>query len=159
MDEGIKGGLPFVCEKINRTLNGGDYISGTDIIGSIKNNKYIDSIIHENEILISKDYTSTSNIIGKNEQLFTEMNMSSKLNVFSSESIGMKDVDNVPIQLEQLFSREYIKFSNNLYGINIPHYELLKRNMYNWFCKLNKMEILECDNILCKYFLISNNTN
>ena len=151
--------LPFFCEIPNRTLNGGDFITGMDIMGSNKNNPCIDEIIQKNELLLSSDYTSTSNIIGKNEQMLVDMANKSKINVIDSKMIGTKDMDNNSIMIENLFSRDYIKFDNNLYGINIPHDDLMKRHAYNWFCKLTESEILRCDTILCKYILMAHSIN
>ena len=156
MDEGIKNNLPFICDKKNNTLNGGDFIAGTEIIGASKNNPHIDNIIRSNELLISQDNTQASNIVGKNEQLLNTMINHSKINVIDSKHIGVKDTDNRPIGLEELFSRDYIKFDSKLYGILIPHDQLIRRHAYNWFCKLSEYEVFQCDNILCKYFLMSN---
>jgi hypothetical protein len=156
MYEGTRNNLPFICEKSNNTLNGGDFIAGLDILGSPKNNPHMQTIIRANELLISQDYTSASTVVGKNEQLFSKMIGESKLNVIDSKHLGVKDIDEKPILLEDLFSRDYIKFDNLLYGILIPHEQLLKRTAYNWFCKLSEIEVLQCDTILCKYFLMSN---
>ena len=146
---------PFVIDKLNDTLNGGTYIASTDIIGSSKNDPVIEELIQLNELLISRDYTSTSDIIGTNEEVLSKMIIDSKINVVDSKHFGSKDVNGKPIMLEDLFSRDYIIFDELHYGILIPHSKLLKRTAYNWFCKLNEEEVLRCDNILCKYFLSS----
>lgn len=151
--------LPFFSEIQNNTLNGGEFITGMDIMGSDKNNTHIDELIQKNELLISNDYTSASNIIGKNEQTLVDMANNSKINVIDSKFIGTKDIDNNCITVDHLFSRDYIKFDNNLYGINIPHDNLMKRHSYNWFCKLTESEILSCDTILCKYILMAHSIN
>lgn len=153
MYNGLRNNTPFVIDKSNNTLNKGDYIPSTDIIGANKNDPVIEELIQSNELLISKDYTTESIITGKNEALFGDMILSSKINIVNSKHLGCKDVEDKPIMLEDLFSRDYINFDSLLYGIMIPHRELMKRNAYNWFCKLSEAEILSCDNILCKYFL------
>ena len=155
MYEGLKNNQPFVIDKVNDTLNGGHYIASTDIIGCNKNDPVIDEIIQANELLISKDYTSNSVIVGSNEDMLSKMITSSKINVIDSKHFGSKDIDGKPVMLEDLFSRDYIMFDDLHYGILIPHSKLLKRTAYNWFCKLNEEEVLTCDNILCKYFLTS----
>ena len=66
--------------------------------------------------------------------------------------IGVKDKNNDPILLETLFSRRFNNFCGNMVGLNIPESELLKRTNYNWFCKLNKYEVINCDNILGNLF-------
>tara|TARA_B100001027_G_scaffold214450_1_gene186697 strand:+ start:841 stop:1815 length:975 start_codon:yes stop_codon:yes gene_type:complete len=151
--------LPFFSEIQNNTLNGGEFITGMDIMGSDKNNTHIDELIQKNELLISNDYTSASNIIGKNEQTLVDMANNSKINVIDSKFIGTKDIDSNCITVDHLFSRDYIKFDNNLYGINIPHDNLMKRHNYNWFCKLTESEIFSCDTILCKYILMAHSIN
>lgn len=155
MYEGLTNNRPFVTDKINDTLNNGHYIACTDIMGSLKNDPVIDELIQRNELLISKDYTSESDIMGTNEDTLNNMIVASKINIIDSKHFGRKDVHGKPIMLEDLFSRDYIEFDHLHYGILIPHSMLLKRTSYNWFCKLNEEQVLTCDNILCKYFLTS----
>ena len=156
MDIGCSNGLPFVVEKQNKTLNHLSFIPGLDFFGGNKENSVLYEMVNHQEYLISNDNTSTSNIVGMNEKYLMDLNESSKLNVIDGGTIGVKDGNLKPVQLEALFSRDYIQFENSMLGIYINHNELIKRTSYNWFCKLKESEIFDSDFILSKYFVLSN---
>ena len=156
MEEGCKNNLPFVVEKTTSSLVQSSFVPAFEFFGGNKNNEIICKMVAENEKLISKDVTSESNIVGTHETYLYELNNQSKLNIVDGKLIGIKDENMMPIKLEHLFSNEIIHFDPSIYGIYINHAELSKRHAYNWFCKLNEQDIFTCDNILCKYFLLSN---
>tara|TARA_B000000557_G_C20808621_1_gene458870 strand:+ start:375 stop:1355 length:981 start_codon:yes stop_codon:yes gene_type:complete len=156
MQNGCTNNLPFVIEKQNRTLNQLTFIPGLDFFGCNKENSIVCEMVSHQEHLISNDNTNTSNIVGMNEKFLMDLNYKSKLNVVDGGSIGIKDSDLKAVELENLFSRDYISFQNPMFGIYINHDELLKRNSFNWFCNITESEIFDSDIILSKYFVLSN---
>ena len=51
----------------------------------------IDELIQNNELLISKDYTCESDIMGINENVLNNMIVASKINIIDSKHFGCKD--------------------------------------------------------------------
>ena len=156
MEDGCVNNLPFVVEKTNRSLLQSSFVPGLEFFGAKKDNEIVCKMVTENEKLISKDVTSESDIVGTHETYLYELNRQLKINIVDGKLIGIKDTNMKPIQLESLFSTEFIQFDPSIYGIYINHAELSKRHSYNWFCKLTEHDIFDCDAVLCKYFLLSN---
>ena len=74
------------------------------------------------------------------------------MKLVDGKNIGIKDKDNNQVLLETLFSKRFNNFSKNISGLYIDYDELLKRTNFNWFCKLNKQEVINCDNTLGNLF-------
>ena len=74
------------------------------------------------------------------------------MKLVDGKNIGVKDKNNNQILLDTLFSKNYNNFCNLMFGIYIDDEELLKRTHYNWFCKLNKNGIANCDNTIGNLF-------
>jgi len=127
--------------------------------GCDKFNKKIKEYIHFIEIILSTDYTNES--IFKNKlDLWWNMQIEKNPNevlLVPSSLIGLKNNENKKIHLEQLFETENIIFNNNFYGILIPYEELLKRNKYEWFLRMDRKQLLNGNFILAKYFVLSSN--
>ena len=68
--------------------------------------------------------------------------------------IGTKDANDKRIMLEDLMSSKSIKFSDNNIGLYMPHNQLVKRKIYNWFCKMNEEQVLNT-NCAFSYYILS----
>ena len=68
--------------------------------------------------------------------------------------IGTKDANDKRIMLEDLMSSKSIKFSDNNIGLYMPHKQLVKRKIYNWFCKMNEEQVLNT-NCAFSYYILS----
>ncbi len=68
--------------------------------------------------------------------------------------IGTKDLNDKKIMLEDLMSTQKIIFSENNIGLYMPHKELKKRKIYNWYCKMSEEQVL---NSYCSfsYYMLS----
>ena len=74
------------------------------------------------------------------------------MKLVDGKNIGIKDKNNKPVLIETLFSQRYNNFCKNMIGLHIDEAELLKRTNFNWFCKLSKDEVKNCDNTLGNLF-------
>lgn len=68
--------------------------------------------------------------------------------------IGTKDVNGKRIYLEDLMSTEPINYSENNIGLYMPHKQLIKRKVYNWFCKMSEEQVLKT-NCNFSYYMLS----
>ena len=68
--------------------------------------------------------------------------------------IGTIDEKDKRIMLEDLMSTQPIKFSENNIGLYMPHKELIKRKIYNWFCKMSEEQVLNT-NCTFSYYMLS----
>jgi hypothetical protein len=68
--------------------------------------------------------------------------------------IGTKDANDKRILLEDLMSSKPIKFSENNIGVYMPHKQLVKRKIYNWFCKMSEEQVLNT-NCAFSYYMLS----
>ena len=70
--------------------------------------------------------------------------------------VGVKDMEDQPIYVEDLLSENYIHFYENMYGIWIPACQILKMRKYEWFTRLSAKQVLEANTMLSKYILVAN---
>ena len=144
----------YVFENINKihTNNSLNFFPDPKFIASIKESETIEALIRDVELLISNDQTDESYFLGElNKYCFKYIN-NNNMKLVDGKNIGVKDKNNNLILLDTLFSKNYNNFCNLMFGIYIDDEELLKRTHYNWFCKLNKNDIVNCDNTIGNLF-------
>lgn len=153
---------PFVFEKVNRYCNiqegkKMDYVPDINMMGSEKNSPVIYSLIRSIKLDLDKGHISSENdFIGKTSFLINKYINEEEIAIVDGYAIGIKDKNNKPIELEDLFSyNKKIDFSDNLYGINLPREEILKRNKYNWLPALNEEDVLKSNINIAKYIKVS----
>lgn len=144
----------YIFENINKihTNNQLPFFPDPNFIGAKKNSETIESYIRDIEILISKDQSDESYFLGEMNKYCYKYINSGLMKLVDGKYIGIKDKNNDPILLETLFSKRFNNFCGKMIGLNIPETDLLKRTNYNWFCKLDKYEVINCDNILGNLF-------
>jgi hypothetical protein len=144
----------YIFENINKihTNNSLNFFPNPKFIGSIKESETIEALIRDVELLISNDQTDESYFLGELNKYCFKYITSNNMKLVDGKNIGIKDKDNNQILLDTLFSKNYSNFCNFMIGIHIDDEELLKRTHYNWFCKLNKNDVLDCDNTLGDLF-------
>lgn len=150
---------PFVCEALNRSANMNEkrstFVPSLNIIGSPKKHPILSLLIdtcldlHKNgHIFSSHEFNGT---IAK----YLQGNVDKKkLTLINGSYIGIKDIKNKPILLEDLLSEKHLDTISDIYGVYIPRDELLVRNKYNWFSVLSKEEIFE-SNLAIVYIMKS----
>lgn len=152
-----KSGM-FVCEKQDDT----SYITQTRFIpdnyfmGCKKNNPHMLEYIKYYETMLSQDYSSESHFKDLPNKFLSNMVNDKKISLIEGKMIGIKDINNDLVKINNLFETKYIEFEDEFYGINIPDKEISKRTNYNWFLKISIQDLLESEMIISKYMLTSN---
>lgn len=156
----INNNKMFVGEFINNTLSSEyyQYLPSSKIIGSSKNNEFLNNYINFLENMISNDYTSESIFLGDVNNWLDENIKNGNINILKGELIGVKDINNNPVTIEQLFSNNYVEFNPKFYGVYIPNNEIIIRNNYNWFSKLSSEQSVKVENLLGTLLKISCST-
>ena len=132
----------FVGEFLNKTSSEhSEYLPNSKIIGSNKNNDMLIKYIHYLEKMISNDYTEESVFLGDINNWLYDNIQNGNLDLLQSQYIGVKDLNNNPVTIDDLFSNNYIEFNPNFYGVYIPNDDIIKRKNYNWFSKLSNETI------------------
>ena len=72
--------------------------------------------------------------------------------------IGTKTRYNDKITIEDLMSNKKIILDKKHVGLYIPHEQLIKRRVYNWYCKLSEEEVLKCQ-VFISYYMLSAMSN
>jgi hypothetical protein len=72
--------------------------------------------------------------------------------------IGTKTRYNDKITIEDLMSNKKIILDKKHIGLYIPHEQLIKRRVYNWYCKLSEEEVLKCQ-VFISYYMLSTMSN
>jgi hypothetical protein len=78
------------------------------------------------------------------------------VNVIRGRDVGIKDMEDKPVLLEDLMSQNYIDFYPQMHGIWVPSEQILSRRQYEWFARLSPKQALEADTILSKYMVLAN---
>jgi hypothetical protein len=128
----------------------------TKFIGCVKECKTMKEFINHLEILYSNNYSSDISIQDLINKWLLQKNKCGMLDIIDGRFLGTKTIANKLIDLEDLMGSTYLELNIKSYGLYIPSDELLKRNKYNWFCKLNTHEVLEANTNLSKYLILTN---
>ena len=156
-NKGIHNNKMFVCETVNRNITSTttDFYPNIEFSGSLKENQTVLQLINFIQQTISSDYTADSKFSGNFDRWINYRIRSGEINLIDGYEIGIKTVDDKQILIEHLLSQNYLKISKETYGILIPSNEILSRNSYEWFARLNCKQVLESDTILGNYILIT----
>jgi hypothetical protein len=144
----------FVGETLNKaeTSNKAIYFPNTDVMGCKRNSPAMKEYMLYLERL--NDYSNEYEFDGKPERFMNKLCREGKVALLKSKFLGQKDTDKKEITLEKLMSSAPVKFDNvRLLIINGD--DLLKRTKYEWFCRLNKKQILESKTVIGKLLSIS----
>lgn len=155
--------MPFVCEKINRTLSqakdGGAkplFIPGVCFMGAKKNHETIKELIeylkHRN---LSPHFSSEPQFKGDTSHWCLAAVQQDKMKVIGGEHIGIKTQTDKPILLENLMEEEYLDLVKSPYGIYIPADEILRRPKFQWFAAISSEEVFKTNAIIAKHLKAS----
>lgn len=145
-ETGIHNGRMFVCQ----TAKPDSF--DINMIGAPKQNEMVAETIQKCQILISSDYTAQSVFDKEYSKWFH--NAKHKVNIIGGKLVGTRTIDDEPILIDNLLSSEYIRFYDGMYGINIPHKQILERTYYSWYARLSTKQVLESKVILSKYIAL-----
>jgi hypothetical protein len=138
---------PVVFQDNNRNID-------TRFIGAAADDEVIRD--YKNYLVrnLSRDYTDESNFLNDNSKWLMRRVNKDSIKCVHGEVIGVITKDGNSINVQDIVSINTIDFETkeNLYGINIPLKELLKRKDQKWFCYLTENRILESNMCIANYF-------
>ena len=132
------------------------FMPSTKFIGCVKECKKMKEFMNHLEILYSSDYSNNSTIEDLVNKWLLINSQNNEIDLIDGQYIGTKNINNKLINLEDIMCSTFLELNNKCYGLYVPSDELLKRNKYNWFCKLNSKEVLEANTNLSKYLILTN---
>lgn len=139
----------------NVTSNVADVFVSKKFIGAHKNCKIIDEYINYLQHLLSVDYTVESVFKGSANMWLQEQIKKGDVYVIPAKLMGVKDIENKYITIDQLIGNTFIDFCPNKLGVYFPQEKILNRTAYQWFANLNSRQVLESDTIMGK-LIVSN---
>jgi hypothetical protein len=148
----------FVCENNNNNVTSTthDFYPDLAFCGAKKNNKTVGELIDFIQRTNSRDFTAENEFLGNYDRWVNTRIQRGDINLISGVDVGIKNVDDKPIKLEELMSNNYLDIYPQSYGIWIPADQLLKRRQYEWFTRLSHKEVLESNTIIGNYLLLYN---
>ena len=148
----------FVCENLDKNVTSSafDFYPSINFMGSPKHNPVLGELIDFIQRTISTDYTAESVFLGDFDRWIEARVRKGTINLIRGRDVGIKDMENNPVLLENLMSQDYIPFYDEMYGIWVPSEEILKRRHYEWFARLSPPQVLDGDTILSKYMVLAN---
>ena len=132
------------------------FMPSTKFIGCVKECKKMKEFMNHLEILYSSDYSNNATIEDLVNKWLLMNSQNNEIDLIDGQYIGTKNINNKLINLEDIMCSTFLELNNKCYGLYVPSDELLKRNKYNWFCKLNSKEVLEANTNLSKYLILTN---
>ena len=148
----------FIGNKLSKSKDGKIPVCPNNkIIGCKMGCRIIKDYIHFLEQIVSSDHSSNVEFNCKIENFFSKRIFENKIINIDGKYFGIKDKYDNEINLDDLMGEKFIDLHEDVFAINIPNKELLVRKQYGWFTRLSKEQLLDANNILAKYFLISQN--
>jgi hypothetical protein len=154
---GTSGDKMFLCETADKNITSESYSFYPNIqfCGANKNNYMVGQIIDFMLRIYSSDYTSESVFLGDVNRFCEKRINNGQINLIDGVNIGIKNIDEEPILIEDLMSVKYLKLYPSAYGILIPADEIISRTKYQWFSRLSHKQVLESNTIIGNYILLS----
>jgi hypothetical protein len=154
----IKTSDMFVGEFVNRNLTStySRFFPTHKFMGCKKMSNSMKEFIKHVEITISKDNSNASVIEGELDKFLYLLIKQQKCNLVCGKSLGVKSKEDEVILVDHWLQETPVKICMcSLYCICLPCLEILNRNKYAWFTRLNKKQILESNIDITKYILMS----
>ena len=113
-------------------------------------------LLNNLEINVSKDSTDQSIFEGLTDKLIYKSVQNDECGLLCGKSLGVKDKNGKEILIDNLLGESSLNLCmESLLCIYIPDKDILKRTKYQWFSRLNHVQILEGNTQLSKFFLLS----
>lgn len=161
-DEGVSHEKPFVCEKVNSSININKhshkmlFTPDMFFFGAFKNSETIKELIEYLKLRSqSPHFTSEMKFLGDTQEWLLQAVEKQKMNLIGGELIGVKTQTRKPILVDDLMEENFLDINPNTYGIYIPEEDILKRIKYQWFAFISVDELLESRIIIAKYLKAS----
>ena len=140
--------LWFVCETYNDdNVSYSNLTHSTQLMGSNAENVELQKYIQIYAKELTKDFVENHNF---------DMNYFKENHIpyIDGKLIGTKTRYNDKISIEDLMSNKKIILDKTHIGLYIPHDQLIKRRVYNWYCNLSEEEVLKCQ-VFISYYMLS----
>lgn len=144
----------FVGETINKSeiSNKTIFFPDTNVMGCKRNSAAMKEYMLYLERL--NDYSNEYEFDGKPERFMNKLCKEGKVALWKGKFLGQIDLNKKEITLENLMSSAPVRF-NSMRVLIINGDDLLKRTKYEWFCRLNKKQILESKTVIGKLLSMS----
>lgn len=148
----------FICETVDRNITSTtqQFYPSLTFCGANKENKTVSNLIDFMQRVTSTDYTAEVNFLGQFDKWCKQRISEGTIHLIDGKNVGVKNVDNRPILIEDLMSTQYLNLYPKTYGILIPRDSLLNRLKYEWFTRMSSKQVMESDVIIGKYLLLYN---
>lgn len=158
--QGVANKTPFMGERLMRIPNLGQskpFLPNTYFMGAKKEDHMIQRMIAQMSELEGKNHFQNENEFESKMSLWcSEQVNDQNIQLVEGYILGIKTKIGKPILIDDLMSDDYLETDTSfLHGVYIPSDELLRRPKYQYFTILPVEDVLECNNILAKYFKIS----
>lgn len=142
--------------KNNIPYNYEEYMVNTSIMGCIKESIVMKDIIDTFIRITTTDFTHEHILEGKLEGYIETQIQQNNIYLLPPEYLGLVDNNNTPITIEKLMEpKENNTLNQYSYGIVIPSDKLLTRSKYQWYTQLSFEDVLNVNNLISHYLLIS----
>ena len=154
---GTNGNKFFLCETLDKNVTSDNFrfYPNTCFSGAEKHNYMVGQLVDFMLRTYSSDYTAETVFLGEVNRFCEKRIRNGQMNLISGVDIGIKNIDDEPILIEDLMSNNYLKLYGGTYGILIPSDEILSRNQYQWFSRLSHKQVLESNTIIGNYLLLA----
>ena len=125
-------------------------------MGCKKNSNSMKELIEYLEILISKDNTDQPKFEATiNRYLYKLMN-DGKCGLICGKALGTKNKKNNVLLIDNWLEESPVNLCmRSLHCIVLPDEEILNRKKYQWFARLNYVQVLDANTQISKYMIIS----
>ena len=157
-DEGLSGNVPFICEKINRSVDLSQtmYSPNIHFMGAKKNDETIKALVeYLKQRSQNPHFSSESKFTGDTSSWCAHAIKIGQMTLVNGKMIGVKTQKGKPILLENLMEEDYLDISPETYGIYIPAHEILRRHKYQWFALLSSEDVFKTNAVIAKYLMAS----
>jgi len=146
----------FSFEFVNRTssANVNKFIMQSNFIGCKQESENMKKYINYLTILNSKDFVAEQDFLGS-ANLWLENNNIMKIDGLY---IGTKDSNGKMVIVDELINNTYLDIHQDSYGLYIPWYDIVNRNKFQWFARLNEKQVIESETNIGKYILLSSHS-
>jgi len=158
-EKGTRGGRMFVGENVdnqNITSTHNDFYPNIGLMGAEPKNETVRELIDFMQRIISSDYTAQAEFLGDFNRWCNTRILNGQMNMIDGKELGIKNLDDEPVLVENLLGEDYVNYYKDMYGIWIPASMILKRRNYEWFARMSPEQVVQGNFILSKYILLAN---
>lgn len=155
------GHTMFACECVNRNVTATTqlYAPSSQFMGAPRKCPKVREFIAYMEQIISADMTAENAFLGRFDQWCDKQCKAGKVKLISGTEVGTRTLNDEAVNVEMLLGQgraaDY-SFYKEMSGIWIPAEEILRRTQYSWFARLSQVQVLECECLLCRFFVLAN---